>query len=391
MSLNGSATLKAKKIKLLRLEQNLPVYDAGIGENPFPINNDLIDIVKENVKNYKYGNNIGNIKLKKYLNRENIIIGNGMKPLINVLNIAFSKCYEDYCILLITPCWLSYIDQAKIFNLNYQTIKMCNETFKVCPQKLELKIKDIKSKNSNTKIMLIFNNPCNPTGQVYNESEILKISKIIKKHDCILFSDEIYKDIILDNKKYIDIRNYIDNRCITGFSLSKSLGCGGWRYGWLSFPDELKDFFNITKNLGSTMYSCPTVIFNDCIIELLNKNKKYIQDELLILNKIRDECLDLFSKTKIITKKPEGGWYFWLDFSNYKNNFEKIGIKDSIKLAEYLINEIGLITVCGNVFGVDELCVRYSFVDINFENEKWNINNMKNGLNKLINLLEKLI
>ena len=89
--------------------------------------------------------------------------------------------------------------------------------------------------------MLIFNNPCNPTGLHYSNNELEKLSNIIKKHNVILLADEIYNNLIFD-EKVLSISEYLPKSTIRCSSVSKDLGCGGYRLGWVTFPKEL-DYF----------------------------------------------------------------------------------------------------------------------------------------------------
>ena len=82
-----------------------------------------------------------------------------------------------------------------------------------------------------------------------------------------------------------------------------------------------------------------------------------------------------------------------LDFSFYKNKFKKINIYDSEELSNKLINDIGLITVPGNAFGMKGYYIRYSYIDIKnirLVPISYNYENIKKGLNELRKWLVKL-
>ena len=78
-----SLTLLAKQIKLERIEKKLPVYDAGLGENPMPIPEILINETNKysHLKNYTDAKGIS--KLKNILGN-NLVVGNGLKPLFSI-------------------------------------------------------------------------------------------------------------------------------------------------------------------------------------------------------------------------------------------------------------------------------------------------------------------
>ena len=66
-----------------------------------------------------------------------------------------------------------------------------NNSYEYDFEDLEEKLKDAK--------MYIFCNPHNPVGRVWTYEEVKKIVELCKKYNCILVSDEIHCDLILNN------------------------------------------------------------------------------------------------------------------------------------------------------------------------------------------------
>lgn len=94
----------------------------------------------------------------------------------------------------------------------------------------------------NTKALLIIN-PNNPTGAVYSEETLKKMVEIARRHDLILFSDEIYDRLVLDGGKSVSTAPLApDLLTLTFNGLSKSHIVCGFRCGWgiLSGPEEKK-------------------------------------------------------------------------------------------------------------------------------------------------------
>lgn len=381
MTLPKSYTIESKIIKQEKLNNGEKVYDAGLGENPLPLNNEYKKILEKNIKSNRYSG-VDNDELKNYVWGEKIITGNGLKELINCLQLSFSLTYDDYCIIYIIPVWGTYIEQSELYGLNYTTIEVDKNKLKIDINKLDNKLSNIKE----NKKMIVFNNPCNPTGKIYTDNEVKNISKVLLKHDCIVLCDDIYSDIIL-KEDYGDIKKYIPKMCIHGNSLSKSFGCAGWRYGWLGFPKELNELYENSKKIAISTYTCPSSFYHNSVIEMLK-----ILDTSYLIN-ILKECSDIvYNKINkyIKTYKCEGAWYMWLNFESYKNKFKKININNSLDLSKYLGEQINLIVVPGKAFGSDELSVRYSMIDIEFKNNQYNFDKIIEGLDKLIKLLQLL-
>ncbi len=93
---------------------------------------------------------------------------------------------------------------------------------------------DIEQKvNSRTKAILLIN-PNNPTGAVYSRKTLEGILEIARKHNLLIFADEIYDKLIIDDDaKHISIATLApDVPCITFNGLSKAYLVPGWRIGW---------------------------------------------------------------------------------------------------------------------------------------------------------------
>lgn len=93
---------------------------------------------------------------------------------------------------------------------------------------------DLESKiNARTRAILLIN-PNNPTGAVYSRQTLEKIAEIARRHNLLIFADEIYEKLIIDDDaKHISIATLApDLPVITFNGLSKAYLVPGWRIGW---------------------------------------------------------------------------------------------------------------------------------------------------------------
>ena len=83
-----------------------------------------------------------------------------------------------------------------------------------------------------TKGILICN-PGNPTGYLYTKEELEVIRDIVAKHDLFLFSDEVYREFVYDNKEHHSVMNLegIEQNTILIDSVSKRYSMCGARIG----------------------------------------------------------------------------------------------------------------------------------------------------------------
>ena len=362
-----SATLRASRIKKERLKNNLPVYDAGLGANPIKQPRLLIYSLTRhsNKKNYTSANGIDLLKntiKKKYSNEnyivENTLVLNGLKEMIFILLLAFKGTT-----ILLSPHWVSYEEQLRILHKDYISLKTEDyNDYKIKPEELDFNFSLIKGNK-----LLILNNPCNPTGVVYSKNELEKIAKICKKHNVLVFADEIYLDLVYDTE-YTRSFSYFYEKTIVGCSLSKGYACGGYRLGWLTFPKILDKLYRVMFRLSSSIISCASEPLQMVAVSALSDKKKifsFLEKERLLFKFVRDYVYARLRRMNLRLSNTKSAWYIFVNFRNYQRLFNKLKIETSTELSERLINDIGLITVPGEAFGYKGFNVRYSFVDLN--------------------------
>ena len=77
-------------------------------------------------------------------------------------------------------------------------------------------------------------NPNNPTGAVYSKEILTELIELARRHQLIIFADEIYSKILYDDACHIPIASLCDDLLIVSFSgLSKAYRLAGFRSGWM--------------------------------------------------------------------------------------------------------------------------------------------------------------
>lgn len=166
-----------------------------------------------------------------------------------------------------------------------------------------------------TKIVIV-NTPNNPTGVVYSEETIQKMTEIMEAKqkeygtDIYLVSDEPYRELAYDGMEVPYLTKYYNNTII-GYSYSKSLSLPGERIGYLVIPDEVADSDDVksaanvaTRILG--FVNAPTLqqkVVAKCINEktdltFYNRNRETLYNGLINCG---FECI-----------KPQGAFYLFV-------------------------------------------------------------------------------
>ena len=92
---------------------------------------------------------------------------------------------------------------------------------------------DIARKVNDQTRAIVVGNPNNPTGGVYSRSTLQTIAELARRHNLVIFADEIYDKLILDGDPQPSLAALApDVPTITFNGLSKSYLAPGWRVGW---------------------------------------------------------------------------------------------------------------------------------------------------------------
>jgi N-succinyldiaminopimelate aminotransferase len=88
---------------------------------------------------------------------------------------------------------------------------------------------------------MIFNNPHNPAGRLFDAAELEIIAAVAREHDLTIISDEVWEHIVLDGQRFTSLASLPDmaERTIKIGSAGKIFSLTGWKVGWMIAPPEL--------------------------------------------------------------------------------------------------------------------------------------------------------
>jgi N-succinyldiaminopimelate aminotransferase len=138
----------------------------------------------------------------------------------------------------------------------------------------------------NTRVILL-NTPHNPTGRVFDQSELELIAGACREHDVIALTDEVYEHLVFDCD-HIPIATLpgMFERTITVSSLGKTFSVTGWKIGWASGPAELiarlrgvKQFLSFAggtplQHAGAAALRLPSEVIEDLVRDLRRKRDR---------------------------------------------------------------------------------------------------------------------
>lgn len=185
---------------------------------------------------------------------EDIYTGNGVSELIN---LSMSALLDNGDEVLVPapdyPLWTACVTLAGGNAVHY----ICDEEAEWYPD-----IEDIRKKITDRTKAIVIINPNNPTGALYPKEVLEEIVKVAREHQLIIFSDEIYDRLVMDEEEHISIASLApDLFCVTFSGLSKSHMIAGFRIGWMVISGNkamAKDYME-GLNMLSNMRLCSNV------------------------------------------------------------------------------------------------------------------------------------
>jgi aspartate/methionine/tyrosine aminotransferase len=88
---------------------------------------------------------------------------------------------------------------------------------------------------------ILFNNPQNPTGRLFEAEELQAIADVAVKHDLLVISDEVWEHILLDGQRFTPIAGLpgMAERTLKIGSAGKIFSLTGWKVGWIAAAPAL--------------------------------------------------------------------------------------------------------------------------------------------------------
>ena len=266
-----------------------------------------------------------------------------------LMNVLLEKGDEVVCM---APAYQSLFQVAESLGarIKFWSPEENNSKYYYNPDALEQLV------NEKTKLIIV-NFPHNPTGFIPTATDLNKIIEIARRYDTIMFSDEMYHQIIHGPKDEIPALCDVYENAISLWGMAKSFGLAGMRFGWLSSKRQnilekivsFKDYLSICNNAAGEVLTYIA----------LNHKEKFIQPniEKILRNK------NLFREfTNRNSEIIEFG-----DTNACSTALVKLKLDiPTYKYCEKLVQETGIMMIPSEMFDYGSSHVRIGFGRENF-------------------------
>ncbi len=357
LSLKESATL-AINLEALRLRnQGRRIFHFGFGQSPFPVPGPIQAALRDNVDKKDYLPTQGLPELLDAVaafyhqqfgydfKAANICVGPGSKELI------FQILYlMEGPLLVPAPSWVSYGPQAALRGKEIVPIITRRENgYRLQLDELDRAAHTLGQQQK----LLILNNPNNPTGAVYTRQEIKELAAICRAYQIIVISDEIYAMIDFTDNDQASLAHYYPEGTIVTGGLSKSFAAGGYRLGVMLLPDTLEIILHALKSVISETFSAVSAPIQYAALEAYGNFaaiRPFVEKTSQIYGFVARYLHQRFINMGLNCPVPEGSFYLFPDFENFKEQLNRQGILTGMSLCKHLLERFQVALLPGADF-----------------------------------------
>lgn len=335
--------------KMSALSNQYNAINLGQGFPDFPVNQLLIDAVSramnEGYNQYAPMQGLPALRQKvveiiknKYNRNTDIaqitITSGATQAIFNTIS-GFVVPKDE--VIILDPAYDCYAPAVKLMGAKAVHIQMNALANEIPFDEIETKI------SSKTK-MIIWNNPHNPTGNVYDKSIMKKWVNVLKDYPNIIFlSDEVYEHIDFTESFYSAHQvEELYNQSIVISSFGKTFHATGWKVGYAVASKNIIQEFNKVHQYN--VFAVNHAVQKGLADYITNDNYKISS----MYNDKRDLLLSYLKKSNFKVVGGGGTYFQLLDYS-------AISHESDIDFTISLVKEYGITTIPISVFNKDKL------------------------------------
>jgi aminotransferase len=325
------------------------VISLGVGEPDFDTPREIVEAGVESLRSGRthYTSNFGTMELRRALSahlegRYGVHYDPATEVLVTVgaseaVDLALrATCDPGDEVILHEPSYVAYLP-AIVFagGTVVPVATRFEDDFALDPAAVEAAI------TPRTKALFL-GYPANPTGAVLDDDVQDELARIVRDHDLLVYSDEIYDRLAYGSYRHRAFSSLpgMWERTILMGGFSKAYAMTGWRVGWVCAPAGILE--GIVKVHQYGIMSAPTVA-QDAALVALTDGEPAVQAMVAEYDRRRRLLVDGLNELGLPTFEPRGAFYAFPDISS-------TGMT-SDEFTEQLLREEQVAVVPGNAFG----------------------------------------
>ena len=293
-----------------------------------------------------YSSNAGSVELRellvakleelygvRYDPEDEVVITVGASEAITDAMIAVLNPGDE--VIIPQPCLVSYVPSVLFADGVPVTVDAYYENrFAVTAADIEAKI------TPRTKVLFL-SYPNNPTGAVVPRAGMIEIAQVAKRHDLLVFSDEIYDRLVygVDHVCVASLPGMRERTLYIG-GFSKAYAMTGWRIGFIAGPREI---MSAVAKVHQYAIMCASTTAQYAAVEALRNGEPQVQHMVAEYNRRRQVIVKGFNSLGMPTFDPKGAFYCFPKLPAIQ--------MDDQEFAERLLFEERVAVIPGSAFG----------------------------------------
>ncbi len=324
------------------------VISLGIGEPDFTTPEPILQAGIEALKRGEthYTSNSGLMELRRAIAEHlDCLYGQTYNPASEILiTVGVSEALYLACaatldpgdeVIIPEPCFVSYAPEV-IFagGVPVMVPTSAENGWQVTAEAIEAAV------TPKTKALLL-GYPSNPTGAVMTRERLNEIAAVVKRHNLLVISDELYDRLVYDTRHVcFPSLPGMYSRTILLMGFSKAYAMTGWRIGWAAGPAEIMEMMRRVHQY--TIMCAPTVAQYAALVAL-KEGEPFVEEMRQEYDRRRRLIVGGLNEIGLTCVEPKGAFYA----------FPSIAITgmDENTFAEKLLQEEHVAVIPGSAFG----------------------------------------
>lgn len=224
---------------------------------------------------------------------------------------AYTK--EGEGVLINTPAYDPFAEAVENNNrkLYCSSLRLIDNRYYLDFDDIEAKMKD-----GNIKVY-IFCSPQNPSGRIWTNDELYKLSELCLKYNVLLVSDEIHRDVVFKGHEFISLWNAhpdIHNNSLICISPNKGFNLGGLKTSYVIAKNkEVREI--LLGQLKRNSITSPNVFAIPAITAAYNDSEEWLDEMTKYVEGNFEIVYDFFEKNipKAKVMKSDSSFLAWID------------------------------------------------------------------------------
>jgi aminotransferase len=324
------------------------VISLGIGEpdftTPEPILRAGIEALERGETHYTSNSGLMELRraIAEHLDR---LYGQTYNPASEILiTVGVSEALYLACaatldpgdeVIIPEPCFVSYAPEV-IFagGVPVMVPTSAENEWQVTAEAIEAAVTE------RTKALLL-GYPSNPTGAVMSRERLNEIAAVVKRHNLLVISDELYDRLVYDTRHVcFPSLPGMYSRTILLMGFSKAYAMTGWRIGWAAGPAEIMEMM---RRVHQYTIMCAPTVAQYAALAALKEGEPFVEEMRREYDRRRRLIVGGLNEIGLTCVEPKGAFYA----------FPSIAVTgmDENTFAEKLLQEERVAVVPGSAFG----------------------------------------